>query len=85
MKLNNKYNVRNLITHHETGNWAIRKRDEIILKYCNENGINWKRFQSNGVVVGLVQRDGWYKKWMYEMNQKCYKNSKHIKILKFKK
>ena len=73
MKLNNKHNVRNLITHHETGNWAIRKRDEIILKYCNENGINWRRFQSNGVIVGLVQRDGWYKKWMYEMSKNVIK------------
>ena len=52
MKLNKEHNVSNLITHHETGNWAIRKRDENILKYCNENGINWKKFQSNGVVVG---------------------------------
>ena len=38
MKLNNKHNVRNLITHHETGNWAIRERDAKILKYCKENG-----------------------------------------------
>ena len=84
MKLNNEYNVRNLITHHETGNWAIRKRDDNILKYCNENGINWKKFQSNGVVIGLVQRDGWYKKWMYEMNRNVIKNPNVSEFLKLK-
>ena len=84
MKLKKEYNVSNLITHHETGNWAIRKRDENILKYCNENGINWKKFQSNGVVVGLVQRDGWYKKWTNVMHKNIINPPNISKFIKLK-
>ena len=44
---------------------GYQKRDNIKILQRKWNKLG-EKFQSNGVVIGLVERDGWYKKWMYE-------------------
>ena len=61
--INNQFSIKKIITHSETGNWAIYNRDKKILDYCNKNGIEWENFQSNGVITNLKDRNGWAKKW----------------------
>ena len=61
--INNQFSIKKIITHSETGNWAIYNRDKKISDYCNKNGIEWENFQSNGVITNLKDRNGWAKKW----------------------
>jgi len=63
-----KYDIKNVYSNHETGNWVTFNRDKILQKYFRKNKIKWMRFQTNGVIPDLKNRDGWSGKWNIQMN-----------------
>ena len=64
-KISENYKILKVYTHHETGNWKSYQRDIALEKFFKYNGIEWVSFQSNGVVRGMKNRDG----WSYEFNK----------------
>jgi deoxyribodipyrimidine photo-lyase len=48
-----------LWSHEETGNAWTFKRDVSVTQWCQNNGIIWHEFPSNGVVRRLKNRDEW--------------------------
>ena len=72
-KLNGDFLVKKIITHYETGNWTVHRRDKVITDYCKQNSIKLLEYPSNGVVRNLEDRDGWSHLWNKEMNKEKIK------------
>lgn len=70
-KISEKFIIKKIITHYETGNWIVHNRNKKFLKYCNDMSINLEEFQCNGVVRDLRNRDGWANLW----NKKMYRST----------
>ena len=66
-EINKKYGIKSLVTNHEVGNHKTLMRDRKISEYCKINRINWSQFQTNGVVKGLKNREGWSSRWDTQM------------------
>lgn len=82
--INENYNVKKIITHYETGNWITNRRNKKIIDYCNQHSIHLKEYQSNGVVRGLTDRDGWSKLWNEEMYRPILKKPDISKFMNIK-
>ena len=41
-------------------------------EFSESKNIQWKRFQNNGVIDGLKNRDGWSKHWNIQMNKNMF-------------
>ena len=81
--IHKKYGIKKVFSNHETGNWITFNRDKIISKYFIQNRIDWVKLQTNGVIPGLKNRDGWSYKWNVKMNEPILpipKLNKFIKI-----
>ncbi|MCU0442650.1 MAG: DNA photolyase family protein [Bacteroidia bacterium] len=65
--VNQHYHIQNLFSHQETGNHLSYQRDLTVAKFCKENGIVWKEFQSNGVIRRLSKRSEWNALWHQTM------------------
>ena len=72
-KLSEEFLIEKIITHYETGNWIVHQRDKILTDFCKKNGIKLLEYQSNGIVRGLRDRDGWSSLWNKEMNKEKIK------------
>ena len=64
-KISENFKISRIYTHNETGNWASYQRDKALKKFFKQNNIEWVSIQSNGVVRGMENRDG----WSYEFNK----------------
>lgn len=67
-KLSQKFLIEVVYSHQETGNKVSFDRDLELKKWFTQNGISWKEFQSNGVIRGIKNRNGWDKKWLEFMH-----------------
>ncbi|MEY3007219.1 MAG: hypothetical protein RI942_1561, partial [Pseudomonadota bacterium] len=55
--------IRALYSYEETGLRRTYDRDLAVARWCQEKGIPWHEFQSNGVQRGRTHRRGWGKAW----------------------
>jgi len=68
-KIREQFDIQTIYSHEETGIEVTYKRDKRVAIWCEENGIEWKEFPTNGIHRGLMHRDGWRKKWNARMNE----------------
>ena len=61
--------IQNLLSYRETGNGLTYQRDRRIKKFCENSGIVWQEFQTNGVLRGRNTRIDWQQKWEDRMQQ----------------
>ena len=76
------FKIKTVISYHDIRNYATYLRDHELSEYFASKNIQWKRFQNNGVIDGLKNRDGWSKHWNIEMNKNILKKPN---ISRFKK
>ncbi|MDA7625698.1 DNA photolyase family protein [bacterium] len=61
--LQKEFTIRRIFSHQETGLKITYDRDKSVIKFCNENNIQWHEYQCNGVIRKLKNRRGWQKGW----------------------
>lgn len=71
-KIREQFDIQAIYSHEETGIDVTYKRDKRVAKWCEETGIEWKQFPTNGIHRGLMHRDGWRKKWNARMKEPLY-------------
>lgn len=66
--LTKHYDIDTIYSHQEIGNKITYDRDINILKYLKSNNINWKEYQTNGIIRKLKSRTDWEKRWKQTMS-----------------
>ena len=66
-KIQDKFLVKKIFSHNETGLNVTFERDILLKEYCKENSIQWEEEINNGVFRGLKNRKNWIKKWRDHM------------------
>lgn len=69
-KLLQYFDIENVFSHEETGIKETYERDKAFNIFCEKTNINWKEYQTNGVIRGLKHRDNWEVFWKNFMQQK---------------
>ena len=57
------YKINNIFAHQEHGTKRTWKRDREILKFCNDNNINFLEAEHSGIQRGIVNRENWDQNW----------------------
>jgi deoxyribodipyrimidine photo-lyase len=65
--LQEQFTIGTLFSHEETGLKITYDRDKAVAQFCQEQGVVWQEFQSNGVIRRLKNRDGWATDWQQTM------------------
>ena len=58
-ELHELYNIHTIYGNEESGLQWSWNRDKSVAKWCNENGVLFEEFPSNGVIRRLRSRDDW--------------------------
>ena len=66
-EIQNKFLVKKIFSHNETGLNVTFERDILLKAYCHANSIEWIQEINNGVFRGLKNRKNWIKKWRDHM------------------
>ena len=61
--LRQRFNIRSLWSHEETGTGWARARDDAVEGWCRLNAIPWHQDRQFGVQRGLASRNGWAAEW----------------------
>ena len=69
-----QFEVKNILTHQETGIKITWERDKLIKRFCTDQKINWLDFETQGVVRGIKNRLDWDKKWYSYVNKNVINN-----------
>jgi deoxyribodipyrimidine photo-lyase len=69
-----KYEIKYLVSHEETGLKITFDRDLVIKSYCKAENIQWLEFQQFGVQRGRQNRQDWSKLWYSFMSLKIIQN-----------
>jgi deoxyribodipyrimidine photo-lyase len=79
-----EYDVNSVFSYCETGVITTFKRDLRLKKFFAQKGVEWREYQTNGVVRGLNNRIAWDKKWRNHMNspidQPDWKNAIFVNV-----
>lgn len=62
-----QFAIDTIFSHEETGLRITYERDKAVGAFCRETGINWREFQSNGVIRPLRMRETWVADWQQTM------------------
>jgi len=62
-----EYQIKTIFSHQETGNKITYDRDKAISAFCKEEKIEWKEFQTNGIIRKLKSRKTWEQRWKKTM------------------
>ncbi|MER0442306.1 deoxyribodipyrimidine photo-lyase [Emticicia sp. W12TSBA100-4] len=68
--IHQKYQLKKVFSYEETGLKITYDRDKILTNYFKENSIEWREFQTNGIVRKLKNRENWSELWKTHMHQK---------------
>ena len=60
--------ITGLFSYEETGLGVTFERDRSVARFCEQAGISWTEFQTNGVQRGRRDRRGWNKAWQAAMS-----------------
>ncbi len=66
------YQIENVFSHQETGVKLTFARDIAFSDFCRQKKIKWHELQSNAVIRGLKNRDGWDQAWIRHMKSACH-------------
>jgi deoxyribodipyrimidine photo-lyase len=80
-RIHNEYEVDAIYSHQETGIGVTYDRDKEVSRWCQENNLKWRQYQSGGVVRGLRNRSEWQRLWVSYMRRP--KLEIHSEKLKF--
>ncbi len=61
--LHQKYIIKTIFSHQETGIRLTFDRDKSVAKFCKINNISWKQYITNGVKRGIKNRKTWRDDW----------------------
>ncbi|MFN4122552.1 MAG: FAD-binding domain-containing protein [Flavobacteriales bacterium] len=62
-EIHEKYSIRHIYAHEETGIAITYERDKKVAQFCNEQDIEFIEYQCNGVIRRLKNRQDWAKRW----------------------
>jgi deoxyribodipyrimidine photo-lyase len=68
--LRSRFSIKKVFSHQETGIELTFERDKEMKRYFRKNHIEWKEFQSNGVLRGKTEGIDWEKSWHFQMRKK---------------
>jgi deoxyribodipyrimidine photo-lyase len=63
------FNINSVFSHVETGNKITFDRDLAMKSFFNLHQIQWKEYQTNGVIRKLTNRKNWKQLWDQKMNE----------------
>lgn len=66
-QLASHYNIQAIYSHQEIGNKITYDRDISVQQFCNQRGITWNEYPTNGVIRKLPSRVNWEKMWKATM------------------
>lgn len=58
--LQEKYIIKNIWSHQETGNRISYQRDQAVQLFCQHNGISWNEYPQHAIQRGKLDRDQYY-------------------------
>jgi len=73
-----RFNVKGIYSHEETGNEWTFKRDQNLRHFIKNESINWYEYRQFGVFRGLKTRKNWSQKWEQHMSQELISNPKRV-------
>jgi deoxyribodipyrimidine photolyase len=68
-KLTTAFNIKSIFSHQETGNKITYDRDIAVQQFCQQNAIEWKEYQQNGIIRKLKSRKTWEQRWKQKMQE----------------
>ena len=69
-EISNKFNIKGIYSHQETGDYFTYKRDKEVRKWASMKKIIWKEYLQFSVFRGNLDRNNWSKKWKKNMEKK---------------
>ena len=82
-EISNKFDIKGIYSHQETGDLYTYKRDKEVRKWANKKNIIWKEYLQFAVFRGELDRDKWSKKWKAHMKKKISTHSLSLKYIPF--
>lgn len=73
-ELNKTYTIKTLYSYKESGTQATWNRDKQVKKWCEEQSVNWKQYNKNGVRRGHINRRNWDEQWKTHVFGQILKN-----------
>jgi len=70
--LSNTYEIEDIYSHEETGNWETFMRDKKVIAWTKQSDIPFTEYHTNWVVRRLGDRDNWWAIWQNRMNMDIY-------------
>ena len=70
--LGNTYEIEDIYSHEETGNWETFMRDKKVIAWTKQSDIPFTEYHTNWVVRRLWNRDNWWAIWLKRMNMDIY-------------
>ena len=67
--LKESFDIKYVYSHQETGTQITYDRDKNFFKWCKNQNITWKQYQSGGVIRGLKNRKEWKRLWVSHMRR----------------
>lgn len=77
--LNESFEIECIFSYQESGIQLTWERDKAVKLFCDNQNINWKEFQRDGIIRGITNRDGWDKAWYVTMSKPITKNTYSIR------
>ena len=69
--LSQHFTIQTVFSHRETGNRLTFERDKTMKRWFTSKGIEWKEYQTNGIIRGLKNRKDWNTLWKEHMTAPC--------------
>ncbi len=73
-----RFNVKGIYSHEETGNEWTFKRDQSLRNFIKNKSIYWNEYRQFGVFRGLKTRKNWSQKWEQHMSQELISKPKRV-------
>ena len=80
-EISNKFNVKGIYSHQETGDYYTYKRDQQVRSWAVMKKIIWKEYLQFCVFRGNLDRNNWSKKYQKTMDRKLFKQPEKINPL----
>lgn len=73
--LHSQFQIKTLFSFRESGIQLTWQRDKQVAAFCQQNGINWKEHQRDGILRGIKNRDTWNREWHTKMHLPVIQNT----------
>lgn len=73
--ISNKYTVKSVFSHRESGTNVTFNRDKSVAKFFQEKKIVWKQSKKDAILRGIENREGWDRQWYATMHTSTLVNS----------